>query len=752
MSVIGGAERRAGGCARVTGQQRFIADLRLQGMLHVALVRLDCARARIGAIDAAAAEAAPGVRCVVTAAGLPQPVPRFGPVVHDRPVLAVGETHFHGEPVAAVVAETAEAAHQAATLVRVEHEELPAVLTVQQALDAASPLVQSPELRDGQLADTNIFRERRFGWGDVDGARAHLVVDAVYTFPMVTHFAIEPHGFIAAPEQDGIAVWSPTQNPFQMQRAIAALVRLPLSRVRVVAPDSGGAFGGKQHPKYEPLVALLALRTGRPVRLVLSLDETFQEVRRTSCRIHARTGFHADGRVAFADIESDFLMGAYVDIADRVIDKSNYLACGPYRVPAARVVARSLLSHTTPSTAFRGFGTPQVAWAHESQMDEAARRLGVDRLDIRLRNLPRRGEEFIPGDTPCDGDWAQAVGDAAKAVGWGTPLPPGRGRGIAVAVKASATTGASYAVVRLHWDGSATVLAGTSDMGQGARTVLAQIAAHELGVAPAAVNVVLGDTAAVPFDLQTSASRSTVFMGQAVLRACHEVKAQLARVASEVHGVREEDVGVESGVVRTPGGTVAVADLLHTRFGKVRGELIGTGSMRAEHVPAHPLEGNPAFFEFGCTASEVEVDRETGETRLLRHVTAADVGTAINPQHVRMQDEGAAVMGLGHTLMEHILLDSSGRIRNLGALDYRIPTTKDMPATMTALLVENHDGPGPYGAKGAGESGVMSTAPAIAAAITEATGVVIRDLPMTPERVWRALQESAVQPVAAAEP
>ncbi len=744
-SWVGAAERRAGGWARVTGGQRFIADLRMEGMLHVALVRLGCARARIGTIDASGAMTASGVRFVVTATDMPRPMPRFGPVVQDRPVLATGETRFHGEPIAAVVAETAEAAHEAAALVRVEYEELPAVLTVEAALDPASPLVQDPELRSSALAYTNVFRERRFGWGDVESCIADVVVDGVYIFPMVTHFAIEPHGFIAAPDQDGIAVWSPTQNPFQMQRAIAGLLGLPVAKVRVVAPDPGGAFGGKQHPKYEPLVALLALRTGCPVRLVLSLEETFQEVRRTSCRIHARTGFTADGCIAFQDIESDFLMGAYVDIADRVIDKSNYLACGPYRVPAARVVARSLLSNTTPSTAFRGFGTPQVSWAHESQIDEAARRLGIDRLEIRLRNLPRPGEEFLPGDTPCDGDWAEAVRRAADAVGWHTPTPPGRGRGIAVAVKASATTGASYAIVRLHWDASATVLSATSDMGQGARTVLAQIVAQELGVAPSAVTVVMGDTAAVPFDLQTSASRSTVFMGTAVRRACEEVKAQLAGVAAEVHGVGAKDVAVEAGVVRMPGRETSVADLLRARFAKVRGELIGVGSMRAEHRPEHPLEGNPAFFEFSCTASEVEVDRETGETLLVRHVTAADVGTAINPQHVHMQDEGAAVMGLGHTLMEQVLLDSSGRIRNLGALDYRIPTTKDLPVEMTSLLVENGDGPGPYGAKGAGESGLMSTAPAIASAITDATGVVIRDLPLTPERVWRALQEAAVE-------
>ena len=724
---IGASERRAGGVARATGDQQFIADIRLDQMLHVKLVHLDCGHARIASIDSSAARAAGDVVGVFTAADLPSPMPRFGPIYNDKPVLAIGETKYHGQPVAAVVARTKEAAEAAVELVRVEHEVLPGVYTVDSALDPESPLVQEPELRaDDPRRNTNVLNELHFGWGDVDAAKADLVVDNVYEFPMVTHFAIEPHAFIAAPEDGGVVVWTPTQNPFQMQRIIARVLGLPVAKVRVRAPDSGGAFGGKQHPKYEPLVALLALRTGRPVRLLLTLEETFQEVRRTSCRIHARTGFKSDGTIAFQDIDSDFLMGAYADIAERVITKSNYLACGPYRVPAARVAVKALFSHTTPSTAFRGFGTPQVSWAHESQLDEAARSLDIDRVEIRLRNLARKGEAFVPGDTPADGDWAASVRKAAAAIGWGTPIAKGRGRGLAVAIKASATTGASYAIVRLHWDGSATVLAGTSDMGQGARTVLAQVAAQELGIPVDWVSVVMGDTAAVPFDLQTSASRSTVFMGQAVVRACQDIKAQLEHMTA--------DLGLEA--------TGNQVDLLRARFGEVRGEVIGVGSKRSEHMPDHPLGGAPSFYEFSCSASEVEVDDGTGEILLVRHITVADVGKALNPQHVAMQDEGAAVMGLGHTLMEHVMLDDAGRIRNLGALDYRIPTTKDLPLDMHSMVVENADGPGPYGSKGAGEGGLMATAPAVASAVTEATGVVIRDLPLTPERVWTEIQKS----------
>ncbi|HYM50855.1 MAG TPA: xanthine dehydrogenase family protein molybdopterin-binding subunit [Candidatus Limnocylindrales bacterium] len=730
---IGVAVPRVGGYARVTGRQTYVADIRLDDALEVKLVHLDCARARIRSIDTASAAALDGVRLVLTAADLSQPMPRFGPVHEDRPILAAGETTYFGQPVAAVAAESKAAAEAGAGMIRVEYDELPGVYTVAQALDPAAPLVQEPELRRGDpLSGTNVLREMHYGWGDVDAAQADVVIEHLYTFPMVTHFAIEPHGFLAAPDGDGIAVWTATQNPFQMQRILSAVLRLPLAKVRIIAPDPGGAFGGKQHPKYEPLVAMLALRTGRPVRLILTLEETFQEVRRTSCEIHARWGFTRDGRIVFADIESNFLMGAYADIAERVIAKSNYLACGPYRVPSARILVRAILSHTTPSTAFRGFGTPQVAWAHESQLDAAARQLGIDRVEIRLRNLARTGEAFVPHDTPADGDWAESVRKAAAALNWDTPLPDGHGRGLAVAIKASATTGASYAIVRLHCDASATVLAGTSDMGQGARTVLAQIAAQELGIPVDRVSVVMGDTAVVPFDLQTSASRSTVFMGQAVLRACQDIQRQLLQTA-----------GNEARPAASEGGSTPLHDALLARFGEVRGEVIGVGSMRREQVPGHPLGGTASFYEFSVTASEVAVDRETGEVQVVRHVTVADAGKALNPQQVRGQDEGAAVMGLGHTLMEHVILDDRGRIRNLGALDYRIPTSKDLPLEMRSMVVENGDGPGPYGAKGAGEGGLMPTAPAIASAVAEATGVVIRDLPLTPERVWRAIQEQA---------
>ena len=299
-----------------------------------------------------------------------------------------------------------------------------------------------------------------------------------------------------------------------------------------------------------------------------------------------RTGFAADGTLLFQDVETFGLLGAYADIAVRVISKSTYLMCGPYRVPDARVHVRGLLSHTPPATAFRGFGTPQVAWAVESQMDEAARRLGIDRLEIRLRNLAGRGEEVVPGDKPADGDWQESVRKAADAIGWGDPLPPGRGRGIGVAIKSSATTGASYSIVRLHMDGSATVLAGTSDMGQGARTVLSQIAAEELGLPVEAVQIVMGDT------------------GDGAVRP-----ADVGQPVDGLHGHRgrrglprrQAPAGGDGGRRLRPARRGRRGRVRHRRawgsapcrspscsppaFAGVRGEVIGVGSRRGEADP-----------------------------------------------------------------------------------------------------------------------------------------------------------------------
>src|SRR5580765_7395979 len=687
---IGRSHERMGARDRVTGALRYTADLSFDDVLHVKLVQVGGARSTIKKIDRSEALRVPGVECVLVADDLPKPMPRFGPAFADRPILATGETKFFGEPVAAVVARTQDAAEAAAALVRVDAESLPAVLSVEQALDSASAIVQDPSIRPGDpLANTNVLREWTFGWGNTAGVSADLVIEHECRFPMVTHFAIEPHVFIAAPDANGVTIWTPTQHVFVLQRVVAAALKWPIARVRIVAPDPGGGFGGKGWPKFEPLLAVLALRLGRPVRLVLTLEETFQQARRTSARIHAKTGFDREGKIVSQVLTTDFLIGAYADIGVRVVSKASYAACGPYLTANAKVVARALLSHTTPSTAFRGFGTPQASWAVESQLTEAAGLLGIDPVEIRRRNLPRKGEAFIPNDTPADGDWAAALASAERALDWHAPLAKNRGRGIALGLKSSSTASASQAIVRLHYDASVSVLSGTSDMGQGARTVLAQIAGRELGVTPDRVVIIMGDTSIVPYDSSTSASRSTVFMGNAVIKACEQIRRQLQTIAARALGVDESAIEVVPGELRTPKGPMSYAEAMQAGLGPPRGEIIGVGEERGGgYRPEHPLGGRPEFWEFMCTAVEVEVDPETGIVDVTRLVLASDVGKALNPTQVETQDEGAATMGVGHSLMEELILDGSGRIVNLGAMDYRIPTIQDIPQELHSVLIE----------------------------------------------------------------
>ena len=747
--LVGQSVDRYGGMERATGRQRYVADIEFPDAAHVAFTTLPVGRARINSIDTAPALAVPGVIAAVSAQDLPGPVTRFGISHKDRPLIATDTVNFHGEPVVAVVAESADLARVAADAVVVDYETLPGAYDLDQALAADAPLVQAPEVRPGDpQAESNVLENADYAWGDLDEAEgdADLVVENTYVFPMVTHFPIEPGGIVSAPIADGgVSVHSPVQHPFLLQRILADVVELPLSKVRVVAPDPGGGFGGKQTPRYEPLMAKLALMTGRTCRLVLSLEESFQLMRRSGCRITARTGFKNNGEVTFHQLAADFLIGAYADVAPRVMTKGSYVGAGPYRIPAVRVNARAVLSNTTPSCAFRGFGAPQVSWATESQLDAGARALSIDSLEMRRRNLVDHDEAFIRGDheARADGRWHESLEQAARLIGWDQPLGPNQGRGIAVGIKPGATSGLSQSLVRLLYDGSAIAYAGTSDMGQGARTLWKQILADELGVDPDMITIISGDTDAVPFDLQTSASRSTVFMGGAVLKACEDVRQRVADLYAEATDADPADFGHEPGKIVGPDGPIPLVAAAQDALGGLRGEFVGQGTSRLRGVKGHPLGGDAAFYEFNCTAIEVEIDPGTGEVLLTKHVTVGDVGTELNPTQVVSQDEGAAIMGLGHCLMEQVLVDDEGRIRNLGALDYRIPTFNDVALNLISDSVENGDGPGPYGCKGISEGALLCTAGAVGAAVAQAIGTQITELPLTAERIWTAMQAAS---------
>jgi CO/xanthine dehydrogenase Mo-binding subunit len=744
MTKIGMSVKRVGMEERVSGALKYAADLKFANTLHVKLVRLDVGHARIRSIDTAEACDLEGVHFVLTDKDLPVPMPRYGPFFSDQPIIATGEVKFYGDPVAAVVAETEDLAEKAARLVKVDYEELPGVYTLEQALMPGAPLVQDPSIRTNPvLAATNILDEWRFGWGDPDHQTADLEVEDTFNFPMTTHFAIEPHVFIAAPDHDGVIIWSTVQHPFLLQRVLSQALKMPLSKIRIVVPELGGGFGGKGYPKFEPLVAFLAMKLKRTVRLRMTLDETFLLGRRNSSAVRVKAGFRKDGKLAYMKVFADFLIGAYANASPRVVAKAALAGCGIYNPAHVQIHARAVLSHTVPGTAFRGFGSPQFMWALDSIMDIAANALGIDRLEMRLKNIAQKGEVFIHGEKPSDGNWAEGLSKAAKAINWGAPLPPNHGRGLGIGVKTPAPATVSQSMVRMHSDGSLTVLVGTTEMGQGARTVMAQLASDAMTVPMERITVINGDTGVVPFDSVTASSRSTVFMGNAVQLACEDLKEKLRGIAADWCKIQPAEVRFEHGKVLIPGDELEYTDLLRASFGFTSGEVVGIGTYKEARNPHHPLGGGVSFYEVIFAGAEVEVDKDTGFVHVKKLVTVGDIGKAINPLLVETQDEGGAIQGLGHSLMEHLIMDERGRILNLGALDYRIPTTQDTPDVLKSMLVENMDGSGPAGAKGTGESGIIPIGSAIGLAVSEATGVVFHDLPLTPERVWRVLNNQA---------
>jgi CO/xanthine dehydrogenase Mo-binding subunit/aerobic-type carbon monoxide dehydrogenase small subunit (CoxS/CutS family) len=751
LRVVGRSVPRTDAVEKVTGRARYVTDLEQPGMAHAALLRSPYAHARLVRIDTSRACALPGVFTVLTGADLTWCEPYYGPAFRDRPVLAIDVVRFEGEPVVAVAAVDAETAARALELVEIEWDELPAVTTLEQALAPAAPLVHTAEPLSGHFADlsslrprpgTNVCHQFAYARGDVERAlaEADVVVEDAFTFPRVQHYAMEPHAAIAAWDDSGtLTVWASTQNPFSVRVELAKMFGVPLGRIRILVPLVGGGFGSKTYAKLEPIVGALAHAARRPVKLAISAEDAFRTVRRCDTRARVRLGFRRDGTLVAVDCDADFDVGAYADIGPRIIQKGTYTAAGPYRVAHLRLASAAVYTNTTPGGAFRGFGVPQLAWAVESLVDEAARRLDRDPVELRQQNLLAHGEEFAPGDTPIDGKFEESLARAAEAIGWSQTLAADRARGVAVMLKASIAPSVSEAIVRLHADASVTVLASTVELGQGARTVMAQIAAEVLAVPLDRVTVLLPDTSVTPYDQTTSSSRSTTMVGKAVQEAADDVAEQLVRIAAKALDAPGAGLRLDDGAVVDDHRRLDYGALLRAHFGMAGGELIGRGVV-APGPSAAPLGGSTPFWEMAVGAAEVSLDVETGALTVEDYVSVADVGRCINPLSCETQDEGAVLQGLGHTLFEEMVYDG-GQLLNGTLLDYRVPRAADVPVRFECQFVENADGPGPFGAKGAGEGSLVPVSPAVGNALARLTGVRFRELPLTPERVWRALRE-----------
>jgi CO/xanthine dehydrogenase Mo-binding subunit len=750
LRVVGQPVPRVDALEKVTGRARYVTDLTFPGMAHAKVLRSPYAHARVRRVDVTRARARAGVFAALAGADLTWCDPYYGPAYRDRPVLAIDVARYEGEPVAAVAAVDEATAEEALDLIDVDYEPLAAVMTLEEALASSAPLVHAGQPAAGHFADlstlkprlgTNICHQFAFARGDAASAlaAADVVVEDAYRFPPVQHVALEPHAVVAAWDETGaLTLWASTQNPYSVRVELAKMFDVPLARIRVVVPHLGGGFGSKTYAKLEPLAATLARAAGRPVRLAASVPEAFQTVRRCASRVAMRAGFRRDGTLVAVACDADYDVGAYADIGPRVVQKGTYTATGPYRVAHVKLEARAVYTNTTPGGAFRGFGVPQLAWALESLFDVAADRLARDPVDLRRQNFLAHGEEFAPGDTPIDGKLEESLSRAAEAIGWSQAAAADRGRGVAAMLKASVAPSVSEAIVRLHADGSVTVLASAVEMGQGTRTVLAQIAAEVLSVPLTRVTVVQPDTAVTPYDQTTSSSRSTAMTGRAVQAAAEDVREQLLLIVAQSLGVAARELTLGDGAVVAPTHRLSYAEVLALRFGMSGGELIGRGVIAPGRTAA-PLGGSTPFWEMAVGAAEVSVDEETGAIRVERYVSVADVGRAINPLLLEGQDEGGVVQGLGHTLLEEMLY-ADGHLLNGTLLVYRVPRADDTPTELECHFVENADGSGPFGAKGAGEGSLIPVSPAVANALARLTGVRLRDLPLSPERVWRALR------------
>jgi CO/xanthine dehydrogenase Mo-binding subunit len=699
-------------------------------MLHGRVLRSTIAHGRIASIDTSAAEKIPGVVCVLTGADLRDIDPYYGHAIKDRPIIAIDKVRFHGEQVAAVAAETSAAAAAAVEVIAIEYEQLPVVADVEAAIAPGSPLVTDREIVPGlfhglgelEPRDGNVCYRYRLDKGEPEAVFAHadVLVEAEYTFPAVYQYAMETHTVIAQVEGDEITLWASCQHPFLVRAEIADLFRVPVANVRIQVPYLGGGFGSKSYTKMEPLTVALARKAGRPVKIQNRVAESMVTTRRHNMRCRMRTAATADGRLLAREVSCLFDTGAYADNGPRVVATAGDAAPGPYRWDAYRVDVSCVYTNLAPAGSYRAFGATHLQWIGESQVDEVARLCKLDALEIRRRNLCRPGEEIRAGGKPLDADLVGDVEKVAEAVRWDEPKPPLSGRGLSVGLLAAGAHPVSSAVGRLEADGRIVVLVGTTEMGQGPRTAFAQIAAEELGIDSDWVTVRGADTRFTPYDRSTGASRSTTIAGLAVQRAAADIRAQLEQIAGTSEITADDYL-----------------DLMRKHFGFAGGELIGRGEVVPQGTGSY-AEG-PVFWEVCVGAAEVQVDPETGFVHVRRTATAADVGRAINPQLVERQDEGATLQGIGNALFEEMVYEDA-LLLNDSLLDYRIPSFEDLPDEMTCVIVENEDGPGPYGAKGCGEGALAAVPAAIVNALADA-GVPMNELPLTPERVWRRIQE-----------
>jgi len=741
-SVIGAPIGRVEGPEKVSGRATYAADVHLPGTLWGKLLRSPHTHARITHIDASRAREVEGVRAVITGKDI---VGTFmGKFIRDIPALCWDKVRFVGDRVAAVAAETPDAAEAALERIEVQYEELPAVFDPLEAMQPNAPRLHDDVAgydgapKDLLVADVpNGLTRLTWGKGNIEeGFReADLILEHTFRIPIRHQGYIEPQSAMVAIDDDGrIQVWISTKSPFSTRRQLAKALDVPESRICINAVDVGGDFGGKGGAMDLPICYFLAQQAGRPVKICNTYTEELMAGNPSHLSvITVRTGVKRDGRMVARQLKAVHASGAYGGQKPVRASIGGAGTAGPYRIDHTSMEAIQVYTNTLPCGFWRAPGALQTMFAVESHMDLIANELKMDPAKFRLKNIIEEGEENAIG-TRLKGVKARETLQAAlDAAGWEKRKPkPNYGRGVAMYERFTGA-GPSWIVLTAETDGTFTLLTVSGDQGTGLRTVLCQALAAEMRVPIQQVRVVTGNTDAVPFsiDIGFGGSRSTNIGGHAVISACSELRAQLTKQAAQMLGCAQEDVDYGSGQFwprQRPKKAINLSDVVK----EVGGGKPITITSKIE-VPRQASSTS-----FVAQVAEVEVDPETGQARLHQFITAHDVATIINPISHQGQIDGGSIMAIGTALMEELAMEE-GKVTTTNLGEYKLPNIADIPKLKT-VLVRSESGPGPYEAKGIGEMANVSPPAAIANAVADATGVRLFDLPITSEKIYRALQ------------
>jgi CO/xanthine dehydrogenase Mo-binding subunit len=753
--VIGKPVERVDGPEMLSGQALYGPDMKLPGMLWGKILRSPIPHGRILCIDVEKAKKHPGVKAVICAQDVP--ARRYGYAIEDEYIFAIDKVLYVGQPVAAVAAVDEETAEEALSLIDVDYEELPAVFEAEEALRDEAPLVHEVDkynARSVYLASwhpvpgTNIIHQASNQRGNVEAAlqKADYVFEDTFRASQIHHSYMEPHATLVALRGGTITVWTCSQEVFELRTVMARLFGVAESKMRVICTKVGGGFGGKIEPRLEPITIALAMKSGKPVKIVMTrTDEFTATAGSTPATVKLKTGVMKDGTLVARDISFIWNTGAH---AEGLAPSNRAMkdGIGPYRIHDIRVTSTLVYTNRVRGTQLRGLGVPEGAFAIESQMDMIAERLKIDPLELRLKNILQDGDINSIGDVVQSIGLRECLEKVAAEIDWRKPKDKNIGRGLAVIAKSPTThSSISGAHVQFNEDGSAQLLVGSSELGQGMCVVLSQIAAEELGIPVEAVGITCADTGTTPYDRGTFSSRVTFYTGMAVKKAAEDAKRQLVEMASKMSEIPESDLLVENQrVVSKSHPEIAlsfreVLEQAHNREKPIlgRGWYGGKGDYPSLPHKVHGKEYVPGW-KYGAQAVEIEVDDETGMIKVRRIASAHDVGTTLNPIGVSGQIRGGVVMGLGYALHERLQFDE-GKVINPSFMDYKIPSSHEIPE-IVSIPVEVPLPEGPFGAKGIGELAVVGVAPAIGNAIYDALKVRIKELPLFPERVLSAIE------------